>query len=1158
MSFILGAAGGVIQEVVAPPPETADWFVSKTGNDANGGQASNDPFLTIGKAVSVVSAGEVIEVAAGRYDEKIEPTTSGTDGNEITLRSKPGDAVRVVASGEATEVGTLEFNGLSYWIVHGDPADRTLLKLGDADLTWIHADGGRSVTSDGNVHYINNTNHIDVRDATIYGGRSLGASHLNWMKLGSHTYRFLRINWLFGGDNNDPLQVPPAERGDLFFSQGHTCLVDDCTFKWGGHDNFIFHGENSVMRNCDVDGDWTDLATGQPGQRLGSFSTARDDRADAPWGPGMIEGCTLRRANASGDLNDQNGHKFTGDGIISRLNYYWDNRAEIISSSPVTGQILQPNSHQKNRIYHNTAFNNGGFLRVRDTNPETVLHKEYGIKNNISVSMTGASREQDGVHTYWDMTSIDPQGYPDNHIGAEITGNVFHATGTDYQFRLLNSATLYNVSEAQATFPLVWSGNIEAAPVFVDAAARTKAGFKLASGSAGVSDAQPLTTITSGSSGSVLTVGSPEYFYDGFNLAYFGEDQKTDFIKIVPAGQDPVTNGSIVRVAYQGRNDALKQLTITTTLTVINGDEIYLVLQDGTTVCTHSGADQNPVAVADWFVSKSGSDTNDGLTEGTAFLTISKAVTVVSAGEIIEVSTGRYDETISPAVNGTDGNEITLQAKPGAQVRISALLDGDTLDFDGVSYWIVKDIDDIGDGDLTWTQASAGKDVTARRNINFGETTSTHHIDIQNCYIWGGSGQAGAQDHCNRIYRVCHNIRFLDCTLDLAGTNNDLGLGIDYGDLMQSRGTSVIYENCTISHGGHDTLRLFGAKSVVRNCVLDGSWVGKGTGFDGSRCMALAAGDARGAAPWGPQLAENNIFKNANASVDSALQRCIQVEGDGLILRSNYFWDNHAEILSTAILNPGAAFSTQKHRIYNNTAFNNGNWLRVRDTDAQKDLYLDHHYFNNISVDMTGTSNEQTGVHVYFDASTINAQGQPDNWIGAVWAGNMFKDISAAVQIRLLNGTTLYDVAEAETNFALVWTIGNTEENPTFVDSSSRTKAGFALTGGSAGVGAAQPITHVTSGSSGAVVTLDDVLWIYDGFDLIYFGEDQKTDYIKIVPTGLDPAANGTVVRVTYQGRNDGLSQVTIDQSLVVTAGDDVYPVSQNGVTVWDNKGAAQ
>ncbi len=69
---------------------------------------------------------------------------------------------------------------------------------------------------------------------------------------------------------------------------------------------------------------------------------------------------------------------------------------------------------------------------------------------------------------------------------------------------------------------------------------------------------------------------------------------------------------------------------------------------------------------ATYYVSKSGSDSNAGTSTNAAFLMISKAASLMNAGDTCYVLSGTYRETVTPAHSGTSSAPITFAAYPGA------------------------------------------------------------------------------------------------------------------------------------------------------------------------------------------------------------------------------------------------------------------------------------------------------------------------------------------------------------------------------------------------------------------------------------------------------------------------------------------------------------
>ena len=68
------------------------WYVATNGSDFGNGSLSN-PFLTIGKAVSTVQAGEIIYVRGGVYNltSTIVLNESGIENSTISLFAYPGE-----------------------------------------------------------------------------------------------------------------------------------------------------------------------------------------------------------------------------------------------------------------------------------------------------------------------------------------------------------------------------------------------------------------------------------------------------------------------------------------------------------------------------------------------------------------------------------------------------------------------------------------------------------------------------------------------------------------------------------------------------------------------------------------------------------------------------------------------------------------------------------------------------------------------------------------------------------------------------------------------------------------------------------------------------------------------------------------------------------
>jgi hypothetical protein len=97
----------------------ADLYVAPGGDDAGPGTAEQ-PFATLGRAVSVVRPGQVIALRAGTYRpvEPVEITTSGTPQQRITVSNLVGERPVIDASGLPAG-GRMVTHTASYWTVQG-------------------------------------------------------------------------------------------------------------------------------------------------------------------------------------------------------------------------------------------------------------------------------------------------------------------------------------------------------------------------------------------------------------------------------------------------------------------------------------------------------------------------------------------------------------------------------------------------------------------------------------------------------------------------------------------------------------------------------------------------------------------------------------------------------------------------------------------------------------------------------------------------------------------------------------------------------------------------------------------------------------------------------------------------------------------------------
>ena len=126
----------------------ATYYVDNTNlacSDTGSGATTALPFCTIGKAASLVAAGDTVYALAGTYAETVSGTNSGSAGLPITYTAATG--VTVSGNGLASGGNAFQLSGKSYIVVNG------FTVTGTADY-GIYVSGSNNITiSNNHVSY---------------------------------------------------------------------------------------------------------------------------------------------------------------------------------------------------------------------------------------------------------------------------------------------------------------------------------------------------------------------------------------------------------------------------------------------------------------------------------------------------------------------------------------------------------------------------------------------------------------------------------------------------------------------------------------------------------------------------------------------------------------------------------------------------------------------------------------------------------------------------------------------------------------------------------------------------------------------------------------------------------------------------------------------
>lgn len=208
-----------------------------------------------------------------------------------------------------------------------------------------------------------------------------------------------------------------------------------------------------------------------------------------------------------------------------------------------------------------------------------------------------------------------------------------------------------------------------------------------------------------------------------------------------------------------------------------------------------------------YYVSQqNGKDTNDGLSPSTPWLTVTKAVQTLIAGDTCYVGAGTYRERPTNVNAGTDGNLISFIGDPDSQYVIG--------DKPGIVRVTGCGVDEIPTAGTVWDRQ---KDYVLLKNFVVDGCSGTYAYAINN-----GSGITANRFNVNIVTISGYTGMYY-------GTStNCLSLGSFYGFF---RGITT---NC-VGLAGNTCFNI----CTSTNCLA----LGSGTGFDGgtnTNCMSIA------------------------------------------------------------------------------------------------------------------------------------------------------------------------------------------------------------------------------------------------------------------------------------------------------------------------------
>ena len=113
MAFRLSSLATIASLLFAMGAQATSYYVSTTGDDANGG-TRKAPFRTLRRAAAIVGPGDVVNVRGGIYRENVRITARGRASRPIIFRSFPGERAVLDGAHLGPETPLVVLEGTEY------------------------------------------------------------------------------------------------------------------------------------------------------------------------------------------------------------------------------------------------------------------------------------------------------------------------------------------------------------------------------------------------------------------------------------------------------------------------------------------------------------------------------------------------------------------------------------------------------------------------------------------------------------------------------------------------------------------------------------------------------------------------------------------------------------------------------------------------------------------------------------------------------------------------------------------------------------------------------------------------------------------------------------------------------------------------------------
>jgi hypothetical protein len=492
--------------------------------------SDGDAYKNFSGAIEAAQPGDSVLIRNGTYPETLRPKNSGLAGNPITFKSYNGERVLVTGVPAITNIPAGEWpdvEGNHYYGIYIFNKSNLVIE----GLNFDNINGWARIIYSSNISLIRN-NFTRATSGGFKGG----------------------IRFIYGSGNKIINNTIYSGNDNLVFANSSRNLVEGNNITEARHTLWTIKcGNYNVLRN-----NYFYNSQEKIGEIFDCDESAEGDVYS--WFGIILHNATKHNLveNNIFAYTPQSywGLQYAGQNGIIRNNVFYNS---LMGGLGMTSYCDEAEYNEHNRIYNNVFYNNnnGGIYHrysgCRDPPNEVPQWNDEIYKNNILYKNIGAQL----LVTGWcDVNCPRMRGfYFENN-------NIFNNSAGDKVFTYSSNELAFNYSllEVVSGYPSLFSGNIEANPMFVDENAHD---FELQEVSPMIDAGAFLTKTAGAGSGTVMQVSDAEYFYDGYGIT----GEQGDVIQL----EGQTNTARIVDINY-----STNTLTLNQSLTWASGQNVSL------------------------------------------------------------------------------------------------------------------------------------------------------------------------------------------------------------------------------------------------------------------------------------------------------------------------------------------------------------------------------------------------------------------------------------------------------------------------------------------------------------------------------------------------------------------------------------------------------